>query len=337
MTHKQQLELQQSAGRQKINELLGKEEKTQEDLNELKDLTTRQQNLEIEYRAAVVSDGEEEQRKLGQNTNTGDGESAELRSLFTRVTLNDYLNPASAGTGLEGAARELNQALEVPVMGASGGVAVPFHMLAMERRADNPELETRAFTQTSNNDGMETQRPILQRLFGPGMMDHLGVRIDSVPVGRTEWPLFSGGTTVTQTKEAADAPAAVAATFEYANLKPKRLTGRYEYTVEMQASVKDLEQALRRDLADVIKSQMTDILLNGTTPTVSAPQHIQGLLSKVAAVDFQTGALAGAAVFGEMHSSGVDGIHAFHGNRSQICYRDQDIPASSRSVFSRKW
>ena len=52
-------------------------------------------------------------------------------------------------------------------MGPSGGVAVPFHML-MERRDSEPELERRAYTDTSNNDGQETQRPILQRLFGPG-------------------------------------------------------------------------------------------------------------------------------------------------------------------------
>ena len=43
-------------------------------------------------------------------------------------------------------------------------------------------LESRAFTTTTQNDGSEMQRPILQRLFGPGIMDTLGVRMDSVPV-----------------------------------------------------------------------------------------------------------------------------------------------------------
>ena len=147
---------------------------------------------------------QEEQRKLGE-TQDGDGESAELRSLFSRVSLNDYLAPASAGTGVDGAAKELNAALGVSVMGASGGVAIPFHML-MEQRNSEPELERRAYTDTSNNDGQETQRPILQRLFGPGVMDYLGVRIDSVPVGRSEWPLLSGGTSAAQTKEGVPQP-----------------------------------------------------------------------------------------------------------------------------------
>ena len=306
MTHKQKLELEQSEKRQKINELLGKEEKTTEELNELQALTTRMQNLEIETRAAIVAEGTEEQRRLGE-TQDGDGESAEIRSLFSRVSLNDYLAPASAGTGVDGAARELNAALGVSVMGPSGGVAVPFHML-MERRDSEPELERRAYTDTSNNDGQETQRPILQRLFGPGVMDYLGVRIDSVPVGRAEWPLLSGGTSAAQTKEGTAAAAAAKATFDYANMKPKRLTGSYEYTVEMAASVQDLEQALRRDLADVIKSKMTDTIINGTKPTNAAPQGIEGFLTKVTSTDF--GALATAATFGELHANGVDGIHA---------------------------
>ena len=306
MTNKQRIELQISEQRTKINDILKQETRSQEDLNQLTELTTRSQNLEIEYRAAVVSEGQEEQRKLGE-TQDGDGETVELRSLFSRVSLNDYLAPASAGTGVDGAAKELNAALGVSVMGPSGGVAVPFHML-MERRDSEPELERRAYTDTSNNDGQETQRPILQRLFGPGVMDYLGVRIDSVPVGRSEWPLISSGTTSAQTKEGSAAAAAVAATFSYANMKPKRLTGSYEYTLEMSASVQDLEQALRRDLADVIKSKMTDTIINGTAPTTQNPQNIQGFLTKVTSTDF--GALATAATFGELHANGVDGIHA---------------------------
>ena len=76
MTNKQRIELQISEQRTKINDLLKQETRSQEDLNQLTELTTRSQNLEIEYRAAVVSEGQEEQRKLGE-TQDGDGESAE--------------------------------------------------------------------------------------------------------------------------------------------------------------------------------------------------------------------------------------------------------------------
>ena len=61
----------------------------------------------------------------------GDGESAEIRSLMGAVSIADYLTPASArdrhrGTG----PRELNAALKVEAAGKSGGVAVPWAVLA---------------------------------------------------------------------------------------------------------------------------------------------------------------------------------------------------------------
>ena len=299
MTTKQKLQLEQSEKRQRINELLAKDTLEDTDRNELQELTTRMQNIEVEYRAALVAEGEEEQKQHGQHRDFHDSESAEIRSLFTRVTLNDYLAPASAGIGLSGVAAELNSALDVPISGASGGTAVPWTM-----------LETRAFTDTSSNDGGEAQRPILQRLFGPGVMDYLGVRMDSVPVGKTEWPLFATGVTPAQTKESTAAADPVTATFTFANLKPKKLTGAYEYTHEAAASVSALEEALRRDLADSVKSQMQNIIINGTAPTQSNPQNIQGFLAKLGAATDLSNAIATAANYGSLHALGVDGIHA---------------------------
>ena len=272
MTKRQKLQLEQSEKRQKINELLGLDELSDEQRSELDTLTKRMQNIEVEMRAAIVAEGEEEAETRGLFGNNGDGESAELRQLLGTVTLADYLNPAAAGGAVEGRAAELNAALKLPTAGARGGVAVPWEL-----------FEARDFTTTANNDGSEMQRPILQRLFGPGVMDALGVRMDSVPVGRTEWPLISGGVAPAQAKESDAAAGAVEATFTVANLKPKRLTGRYEYTHEASASVADIEQALRRDLADAIKAKMSDLIINGAAPTNAAPQNVQGFLATIAA------------------------------------------------------
>ena len=214
------------------------------------------------------------------------------------VTINDYLGPATAGSAIEGRAAELNAALEVSIAGPGGGVALPWAV-----------LEARAFTATAANDGSEVQRPILQRLFGPGVMDALGVRMDTVPAGRSEWPLITGGVAPDQAKEEAAAGAAVTAVFSTANLKPKRLTGRYEYTHEAAASVASLEQGLRRDLADAVKSKMSDIIINGTAPNTQNPQRIEGFLARLTAADLSA-AEATAADYGRLHSLGVDGIHA---------------------------
>ena len=297
MTSRQKLQIEQSEKRQKINELLGQDELSDEQRNELDALTKRMQQIEVELRAAIVAEGEDEAETRGLFGN-GDGEAAETRRLLESVTLADYLNPAAAGGGIEGRAAEVNAALKLPVAGQRGGVAVPWEV-----------LEVRAFTDTSANDGPEQQRPILQRLFGPGVMDALGVRMDTVPAGRAEWPLISGGVAPAQAKEGTAAAAAVAASFTFATLKPKRLTGVYEYTHEEAASVGAIEQALRRDLADAVKSKMSDLIINGAAPTNQNPQNVQGFLATITA-PADAGATAAYADYAGAHAGGIDGIHA---------------------------
>ena len=130
------------------------------------------QQIEPELRAAIVAEGTEEAQAAGQFSDVADGEQAEVRALLDRVSIADYLTPAGAGRGIDGAAKELNEALQVDVIRQVWRcVSVPWRVLAgPEVRAATP-AETRAFTTTAANDGPEMQRPILQRLFGPGIMD----------------------------------------------------------------------------------------------------------------------------------------------------------------------
>ena len=106
MTATQRLQLEQSAKRQKINELLAIEPDalTSEQRAELDDLAKRMQEIEPELRAAIVAQGDDEARALAAHGADGaDGESAERRRLLEGVSLADYLTPASSGRGIEGA------------------------------------------------------------------------------------------------------------------------------------------------------------------------------------------------------------------------------------------
>lgn len=306
MTTAQKLALRLSELRGKLNELSGLAEVTDEQRNEIDALTAEYQTKEAQHRAAIVVEADEEREAAGQFGN-GDGEPAEVRALLDRVTLWDYLNPAAAGLGLAGAPVELAGALKVPAVGASGGVAIPWRMLetAESRAAPTPTPERRAFTTTTQLDGPTMQRPILQRLFGMDIMGALGVRMDSVPSGMTEWPLLTGGVAPAQTAEGTAAAAAVAASFTTQTLKPKRLTGRYEFTHEQAAQVADIEQALRRDLADAVRSQMSDQILNGN----GTDPQITGFLTRITAPG-NPGATATYADYAGSHAGGVDGIHA---------------------------
>ena len=310
MTTIQKLAIRLSEIRSKLNELSGVAELTDEQRAELDSLTTEYQQKEAQHRAAIVAESDEQRVAEGAFGN-GDGEPAEVRALLDRVTIADYLNPAAAGIGLAGAAVELAGALKVPAAGTSGGIAVPWRVLAGEAPEARQAPESRAFTTTTQNDGPTGQRPILQRLFGPGIMDTLGVRMDTVPVGMSEWPLVATGVAPAQAKEGAAAAAAVAMTFNFATLKPKRLTGKYEYTHEAAASVSDLEQAIRRDLADAIKSAMSSQIITSAAPDNNNPHRILGggFLTKIAAPD-DAAATAVYADYAGAHAGGVDGIHA---------------------------
>ena len=309
MTNTQRLAIRLSECRSRLNEIAGLEgdAMTEEIRVEADRLTGEYQTAETQHRAALVVEADQQRQAEGEFGN-GDGEPAETRALLSRVHLPDYLSAASAGIGVAGAPAELAAALETPVVGASGGVCVPWRVLAgpapVETRRD---AEARAFTSTTAYGGGVMQRPILQRLFGPGIMDALGCRIDTVPVGRTEWPLIVSGVAPDQAVEGAAAGDAVTAVFATETLKPKRLTGKYEFTHEMAAQVLELEPALRRDLADAVHSKMNDLILNGDEAT--NPQEPDGFLTKIAAPTDPT-AESVFADYAGAHAQAVDGLHA---------------------------
>ena len=306
MTRSQTLAIRASEIRQRLNEIAGlaADAVTDEVRAESDALTGEYRTVETQHRAALVGEAEEVRAAEGEFGN-GDGQAAEVRALLGRVNIGSYLAPAAAGIGLAGAAVELAGALEVPAVGPSGGVALPWAVLAGPAPA--LRAEARAFTDTGDYGGPIQQRPILQRLFGPGIMDTLGVRIDTVPTGRAEWPLITAGVVPAQAVEGTAAAAAVAYTVTTETLKPKRLTGRYEFTHEAAASVLDLEPALRRDLADAVQSKMSDRIINGDEATNA--QDPDGFATTIADPG-NAGAVATYEDYAGAHAGGVDGIHA---------------------------
>ena len=308
MKTSQKLAVRSSEIRSRLNEIAALEtDKVTDDIrNEAETLRTELGTVETQYRAALAGEADDESRAAGDFGN-GDGEPAEVRALIGRVNIGDYLNPAAAGTGLFGAAVELASALEIPIVGASGGVLVPWRMLECPEHRAEPTREQRAYTDTGDLAGSVNQRPILQRLFGPGVADALGVRIDSVPSGRSEWPLITGGVAPVQKAESSPADAAVAVAFSTETLKPKRLTGKYEFTHEIAAQVPSIEAALRRDLGDAVRSKMSDLIVNGNE-TANA-QEPDGFATTIAAPN-NAANTASFSDYASAHASAVDGIHA---------------------------
>ena len=317
MTPKQKIEVRMSEARTRMREIsaIEGEDFTDEIRNEFDALKTEMGDLESRHQAAIMSAGELESRMIGEFDNNGDGESAEVRQLRERSGIRDYLKAATAGGEIRGSARELNEALELPTVGPNGGPLIPT-VLLMTPELSVPErrIEQRAQTTTSQNDGSLMQRPILQRLFGADVMDTLGVRIDTVPYGRSEWPLFSTGVAPVQKTEGTAADAAVAATFLYATLKPKKLTGEYQYSHELAATLPTIEMAQRRDLADAVRARMNELIVSGPAVDASTDSTLANVPGNggftVALTAVNDTSEADAARYGRLHADGVDGIHA---------------------------
>ena len=301
MTRLHRVAVELSERRRRLLDLEGIDGAPAERKGEADALRSQITDLQGRWDSEHQAEGESERLALGMAGN-GDGEPAEVRSLRGRVNLSDYLAPASAGAALTAAPAELNAALGVPIAGPGGGVAVPYAALLPEHEGvRSPQA---AFTTTTQHDGPLQDRPILQRLFGPGILDQLGVRLDSVEQGRQEHPLITSGTTVGAVAEGT-ATAAAAAVFGLATLTPKKLTGRFEYSWELSASVPEIEQALRRDLAASITALMSTQIItgSGTSPNVS------GLDSRITE-PADAAALAVFPDYAGFHALGVDGIHA---------------------------
>ena len=306
MTKSQEHAVKSSEIRQRLNTIAGLEADavTDEIRAEADRLRGELTAVETQYRAALATEGADEDRARGLFGN-GNGEPAEVRALLGRVGIGDYLRAAGAGVGLTGAAVELASALEVSAVGPSGGVAVPWRVLLGPEPEARAEPERRAFTTTGQQDGPTAQRPTLARLFGPGILDTLGVRIDSVPAGMSEWPLIATGVAPVEKAEGTAADAATATTFTVAALKPKRLTGKHEFTHEIAASVPDIEAALRRDLADAVMSRMSDRIINGD----GTGAQVRGFATAIAEPG-DAAATATFATYAGAHALAVDGIHA---------------------------
>ena len=307
MTKRQTLELRISEIRQRLNALNGKEELTDEERAEMGTLTTEYGEKETEYRAAVIAEADDletRQAEAAAGAN-GDGALAEHRALLDKAHLTAYLGHAVSGTPLDGAEAELNAALEVR---SASGSAIPWAMLdAPELRDRGGRVEHRvdAPSTTGALGGPEMQRPILQRLFGRDILAALGVRIDSVPAGLTEWPLLTGGVAPAEAAEGAAAADAVAPSFDTQTLKAKRLTGRYVFTVEQASQVMGIEAALRRDLGDSVYSRMSHQALLGD----GNGANVTGLLTRLDAPDAPS-ETATYADYAGIHATAVDGIHA---------------------------
>ena len=150
---------------------------TDEQTNELDDLTKSIQCHEVEYRAALTA--ENDALNDAKTLFDDDGEAAELRTLRGKVSVTRYAQAAIEGRqAMNGAEAEFNAAL------GAGADAFPLILLA------GAEPEKRATTDT---DTATRPRPWLDRLLAETMAAYLGISFQSVDPGIASYPVTTAG------------------------------------------------------------------------------------------------------------------------------------------------
>ena len=300
MTKKQKLQLEQSEKRQKINELLGKDELSDEQRAELDTLTKRMQEIEPELRAAIVAEGEDEQRAAGLFTNDGgDGESAEVRQLRGKARLGAFVEAALEQRSVTGAEAELNAALEIPAG------RFPLELLAPE---PEPRTEHRATTDT---DAAARQTTWLDRLFSETAAMRLGISFQSVMPGVSAHPVTTAGASAAQ-RGRTEAAADTAWTVGVTEIKPSRNAVRAVFSEEDAARLPGLESALRRDLSMALAEGVDRAIFGGGAGANENTADIVGLNTAAGVIEktlTQANKVKAPETLAEFASL-VDGKHA---------------------------
>ena len=295
MLKSQELSLKLSERRQKINDLLSLETRTEEQTNELDSLSKEMRTTEIEFRAAVTAESTalDDARDLFDD----DGETLELRSIRKRVSVSSYTQAAIEGrSAANGAELEFNQALHI------GADKFPLLLLA------GAEPEKRM---TTDIDTAVKPRPWLDRLLAESMAAHLGISFTSVDPGVASYPYTQSGGTGAQRgrQENAVESAWIIGTEE---LKPTRNAIHFTFSDEDMLRVPMLEEALIRDMGMGIRESIDRAVFMGDAGASEDTADIAGL-STAAGVIEKTLTQANKLLAGEtlkVFTSLINGLHA---------------------------
>ena len=295
MLKSQELTIKLSEKRQKINDLLGKDEKSETEINELDDLTKFVHGLEVEFRAALTA--EDAALNDAKDLFGGDGEAAEIRQLRGRATLHNYVLSALERRAPDGIESELNAAL-----GITQSNRFPLFLLA------GKEPEKRA---TSDTDTSVDALPWLDRLFAETAAAYLGISFTSVSPGVANYPITTAGGAGAQRGRTEDATAATWSV-GVTEMKPARNAVFLEYSKEDQLRIPMLEEALIRDMRMALVEALDLAIFVGDAGANENPADIVGLQTAANVTEktlTQANKLKADKVV-QAFNSLVDGVHS---------------------------
>ena len=289
MTSKQKLELRAGVIRGRLAEIAGTDELTDELRGEMDGLRTEYADTERRISALAIS---EDTGTREPNTGT-DGEAAEFRALRGRVEGREYFAAAVEKRAVTGAALEFNQALSI------SGTRFPMEMLA--------PAEDRA---TTSVDTVSRPRRWLDRLFDETAAARLGITFESVEPGTATYPVTTAGATGVQ-RVKSEATSAATWTMGVTELKPSRNAVHVIYSMEDDARIPGMADALTRDMRSAVMESIDKATFVGDSGASGTDADITGLqtASITESTLTQTNKVKGAETL-QAFTGMVDGKHA---------------------------
>ena len=304
MTKAQTILLEMSKNRQRLNDILGKDDKTEDEVSEMDALVTRQQALEVEHRAAIVvqPDGTETVHEV-------DNKERERRALVDDSNMGRIFDAILDHRSVDGRERELQAAYNL------NANQVPL-----------ASLETRATTPAPTNVG-QNQSEIIPGVFPDSAAAYIGVDMPTVAVGEAVYPVLTTNATAHTPAENASA-SETTGSFSADVLSPGRLQASFYYSREDRARFMGMDEALRMNLNDALSDGLDKQIISGTNGLLTSQNLGNHNVTNVTTFDLYLAGLVYGRVDGKYASTSSDikllvGSHTF-GHAGRV-YRNTTV------------
>ena len=269
MLNSQRLSIRSSELRQRLNELSALDSLTDEQRAELETATAEFRDTEIQYRAALLSEGTEERTALEDDVPPEMRERLELRS---QATLTNYVLAALQGREVTGPEAELRA--------AAGTSGIPLELFDVEERADA------ATPSPSTGTGVNLD-PVLPLIYARSIAARIGIAMPRVASGTFSQMTITTGLSA-GAMSAGAARESTAATLTPATTTPHRVSARLSIRIEDVATVGvgNFESSLRQNLMLTLADQLDQYVLNGD----GTDPNPEGILPQLTAVTDPTAA-----------------------------------------------
>ena len=241
MKHAVQIAVRSSEVRERLNELSGIQDLTEEHRAEIGTLTNEYRDLEARGRAAAIAQEAEVLNPVP--------EAPELRELVDRASIGDIFDAAIKQRSTDGATKELQD--EAGLFPDS----IPLELL--EERTSGGSAAPATGSVGAN------QRPIIPAVFPRAAAAFMRIPTPRVPTGEAVYTVLSTSA-VPGTPAKNNPQGHSAAVFSASTLSPARIQASLFFSREDKARLRGISEALRENLNMALSDQLDAEIIAGT-------------------------------------------------------------------------